>query len=105
MLPLQKEWEMWKRLCQKGNRMYDKSKELQKRADSLRNTASEIYTHIELVNLASVGCGKAMLLWEKASTLWYDAVENHYGIDTEVKWRTWNEENLPTCSIGNDIYI
>ena len=69
--PLQKEWEEYNRLQEKGNK-------LREEGDKLR---------------------------DEGRKLWADAIIKYYGEDAEVRWRTWNKNNKPTCHINGDVYV
>jgi len=78
ILPLQKEWEEYKRLMQEGDNLWDEGRSLQV---------------------------EGYKLWEEGWKLWEVAVERHYGKDVKVKWRKWHKDNEPTCHVGSDVYV
>ena len=115
ILPLQKEWEERKRLIKEGGKLRDEGWKLWKEAevlwhksfflqhkdqsdmlwtagDKLREEAHELWTAGDK-------------LWEEAHELWNDAVERYYGKDVKARWRSWHEDNEPTCHVGEDTYV
>ena len=76
--PLQKEWEERKRLRKEADKLW-------KEGDKLRAEGKK--------------------LKDKADELWEEAVHKHYGEDAKVVWRTWHEDNEPTCHVGSDVYV
>ena len=44
-------------------------------------------------------------LYDEGIKLWKEAIIKYYGKDAKVRWRTWNEDNNPTCHINGDVYV
>jgi len=91
-MPLQKEWEERKRLKEEGDKLCEEGWKLWNEGEKLVDEARELYEE---------GCK----LYVKGNTLWGEAVIKYYGKDVKVKWRTWNEDNKPTCHINGDVYV
>lgn len=95
-LPLQKEWEEVKKLWERGRELY-------KEGDRIRHTAysNEDWDRWEQ---GTAMCQRADVLYEKADKIWDKAVESAYDKNVVVRYHTWHPDNIPTCTVGKDIY-
>ena len=76
ILPLQKEWEERKKLLDEGVKLRDEGDKLWD--EGLR---------------------------DKGWKLWKEAIIRYYGKNAKITWRSWHEDNEPTCHVGSDVYV